>query len=301
MATRRGGYSPWVLLSFIKKPTTIPPCGIVVATAPLEGPIKRVLRRQEMRSKPQIGRALPPAAIGFRPEFLDFRRGIRVGNLEDNERITRILKLALEQRYQQAFVTERWGRGVYWQWIGYLPRANREAKPISGHVSFGCSKFFLMVDTDEQLFKCGFQVERGYLRAPRQYRHCELRSDWDWHRLLKALKLGDQMEREIKRLLREGFVIHAGTWEQEPARSSKTNFLDLRRLRRTLQAAPHNQWAGFQIYYPMRESEVRTATGLDLVDSMLAVFEEVTPAMNLCMQIQLPGQIQAARLDRSNA
>ena len=50
---------------------------------------------------------LPAVAIGFRPEFLDFRRGIRVGNLEDHERITRILKLALEARYRQAFVTER--------------------------------------------------------------------------------------------------------------------------------------------------------------------------------------------------
>jgi hypothetical protein len=37
-------------------------------------------------------------AVGFRPEFLDFERGIHVGNLQDNERITRILKLALEAR-----------------------------------------------------------------------------------------------------------------------------------------------------------------------------------------------------------
>jgi hypothetical protein len=118
-------------------------------------------------------------AVGFRPEFLDFERGIHVGNLQDNERITRILKLALEARYGQPFVTERWGRGVYWQWIGYLPRANRAAKPLSASVSFGCSKFFLTVDTDERLFKCGTQVERGYVRAPREYRYCQLRPDWD--------------------------------------------------------------------------------------------------------------------------
>jgi hypothetical protein len=37
----------------------------------------------------------------------------------------------------------------------------------------------------------------------------------------------------------------------------------------------------------MPESDVRGTTGLDLVESMLAVFREVTPAMNLCMQIQL--------------
>jgi len=56
-----------------------------------------------------------------------------------------------------------------------------------------------------------------------------------------------------------------------------------------LEAAPKSGWAGFQIFYPMRESEVRGSTGLDLVESMLAVFREVTPAMNLCMQIETGG------------
>jgi hypothetical protein len=64
-----------------------------------------------MDRKSRLGPPLPTVAIGFRPEFLDCPRGIRVGNLEDHERITRILKLALEARYQQPFVTERWGRG----------------------------------------------------------------------------------------------------------------------------------------------------------------------------------------------
>ena len=115
-----------------------------------------------MPAKSHTALPVPAAAVAFRPDYLDFRRGIHVGNLEDNERITRILKLALESRYAQPFVTERWGRGVYWQWIGYLPRANREAMPLSSHVSFGCSKFFISVDTEEKLFKCGMQVERGY-------------------------------------------------------------------------------------------------------------------------------------------
>jgi hypothetical protein len=51
-----------------------------------------------MDRKSRLGPPLPTVAIGFRPEFLDFPRGIRVGNLEDHERITRILKLALEAR-----------------------------------------------------------------------------------------------------------------------------------------------------------------------------------------------------------
>ena len=131
---------------------------------------------------------LPRVAIQFQPQYLDFQRGIRVGNLEDNQRITRILKLALEARYGQPFVTERWGRGVFWQWIGFLSKSNRSVMPFSSHVSFGCSKFFVTVDTEEKLFKCGLQVERGYLKPPADYPQCELKSDWDWHRLIRALK-----------------------------------------------------------------------------------------------------------------
>jgi hypothetical protein len=241
-----------------------------------------------MASTARISLPIPRTAIGFKPEYLDFKRGIRVGNLEENERITRILKLELEAHFQQRFVTERWGRGVFWRWIGYLPRANREAKPVSNHVSFGCSKFFIMVDTDDQVFQCGLQIERGYIRAPRENRECQLREDWDWHRLLKSLRAGSVMERELRRLVvREGFKIWAGSWHAEPASYSKSNFPSMSVLRRVLDAAPAHHWAGFQLYYPVTEQEVRSSTGLDLVESMLAVFREVTPAMNLTMQIQL--------------
>jgi len=230
---------------------------------------------------------IPRSALAFRPEYLDFERGIRVGHLEDNERITRILKLELEHRFQQPFVTERWGRGVYWQWIGYLPKANRTAKPVSGSVSFGCSKYFLSVDTEKRLFDCGLQVERGFIKAPDEYRGCELAMDWDWHRLLKSLKRGSPMESEIRRLAgREGFKLHAGSWETA-ADFGKADLPDILELRRTLLAAPGDNWAGFQLYYSMPAAEVQAATGLDLVEAMLAIFDEVTPAMNLCMQIRL--------------
>jgi len=227
-------------------------------------------------------------ACAFRPEFLDFQRGIHVGNLTDHERITRILKLAFEARYGQPFVTERWGRGVYWHWIGYLPRANRLAKPVSSDVSFGCSKFFLLVDTDERAVKFGLQVERGYQKAPREDRHFQLCADWDWHRLLAALKPRGAMARELERLVRrEGFHLHAGSWGDEPVLFSGTSYPGPSKLRRALEAAPRNHWAGFQLYYQMSQSEVAGSTGLDLVESMLAVYREVVPAMNLCMQIEL--------------
>jgi hypothetical protein len=241
-----------------------------------------------MTSQPHAALPLPKVAIGFRPEYLDFRRGIRVGNLEDHERITRILKLALEANYQTGFVTERWGRGVFWQWIAFLPRANREAKPESSHVSFGCSKFFISVDTEEKLFKCGLQIERGYVQAPQSFRDCQLRPDWDWHRLLQGLRPRSVLARELRRLiLQEGFSLHAGGWDAENSQFSKENFPSVDKVRRLLEAAPKNDWAGFQLFYPMNETAVQETTGLDLVESMLAVFREVTPLMNLTMQIEL--------------
>ena len=242
-----------------------------------------------MNAKLRVFQRVPRAVIGFRPEYLDFKRGIRVGNLEDNERITRLLKMELEYHYQQEFVTERWGRGVYWIWIGYLPRANRAAMPISSSVSFGCSKFFIMVDSDDWLFKCGLQIERGYLKAPKEYRDCELRPDWDWNRLMKSLRRGGAMEGELKRLVtREGFTLHAGGWEEGAKDFTRSNLPGVVRIRRMLAEAPASDWAGFQLYYPMKEKEVMGTTGVDLVESMLAIFDEVTPVMNLCMNIQLP-------------
>lgn len=224
----------------------------------------------------------------FRPEFLDFQRGIHVGNLTDHERITRILKLALEARYGQPFVTERWGRGVYWQWIGYLPRANRQAKPVSSDVSFGCSKLFLQVNTAERTAEFGLQIERGYEKAPRESRHFQLREDWDWHRLLAGLKPKRTLARELERLVsEEGFLVHAGCWEQTREPFSAASYPGPLKLRRALENAAKNAWAGFQLFYRISEAEVRSATGLDLVESMLAVYREVLPVMNLCMQIEL--------------
>jgi hypothetical protein len=240
-----------------------------------------------MKDTMQKSSPFPRSAIGFKPEYLDFQKGIRVGNLDDNQRITRILKLALEFRFCQPFVTERFGRGVFWQWIGFLPRANRSAKPISSKVSFGCSKFYLTMDTDEKIFKCGFSVERGMVESPADFPKIELKPDWDWHRLLASLKPAGAMARELKRLVsREGFLVDAGGWgERKPL--GKNNFPGTTILKKILEKAPGADWAGFQVYYPMSEKEVLNSTGIDLVESMMAIFEETAPAMNLCMQIRL--------------
>ena len=240
-----------------------------------------------MSGNTKIGRALPRNAIGFLPEYLDFKRGIRVGNLEDNRRIIRILKLAIEDMFQESFVTERYGRGVYWQWIGFLSRANRAAKPVSSNASFGCSKFFITMDQGEQLFKSGFSVERGFRKPPPDFPQCELKKDWDWHRLIKQLKPGSNLVRELNRLVkREGFCIDLGNWEERHI-FRKNNLPDPSTIGKFLKKAAPDSWAGFQVYYSMNEGNVANSSGTDLIESMLAVFREVTPAMNLCMQKEI--------------
>jgi len=84
-------------------------------------------------------------------------------------------------------------------------------------------------------------------------------------------------------------MLHAGGWEEQPVYFARAGYPGVAKLRKVLESASKSDWAGFQIFYAMRESEVRGSTGLDLVESMLAVFREVTPAMNLCMQIELAG------------
>ncbi|MBP1636976.1 MAG: hypothetical protein H6Q10_3550 [Acidobacteria bacterium] len=227
------------------------------------------------------------SAVGFRSAYLDFDRGIRVGNLEDHERITGILKGALESRFRTPFVTERYGRGVFWQWIGYLARENRAAKPISSGVSFGCSKFFIEVDTGERRFKCGLQVERGYVRPPKGSSWFRLRPDWDWHRLHAGLRPRAPLMRELSRLVRDGFEIHAGTWA-DPHVFAGGRLPSAARLRALLDEAAAGQWCGFQAYYALDEADVRAIPGPELVDVMVAVFDEVAPALSLCSQVRLP-------------
>ena len=228
-----------------------------------------------------------PTGEAFRTEWIDFERGIRVGNIEPHERITQILKFHLEQRYHTSFITDRWGRGVYWQWICWLSRANREAKPISNKVNFGCAKLFISADTEKKTFKSGLQVERGYAQGPEPYPGCLLNPDWDWHRLIKQCVAGTELDAELRRLVkREGFVVEVGNFEDNAVFNAK-NFKSARQIRDAAKKCSKREWAGFQLYYPMPEKEVRASTGYELVKAITDVFAEVTPAMNCCMQVAL--------------
>jgi hypothetical protein len=225
-----------------------------------------------------------PTGEAFHREWIDFRRGIRVGNLQPHERITQILKFHLESRYHTPFVTDRWGRGVFWQWICWLPRANRQAKPVSHSVNFGCAKLFISVEQERKLFKAGLQIERGYSQGPEPYPGSLLQTDWDWHRLVKFSK---PLDAELRRLIqREGFVAEIGEWETN-AVFTKKNFKSSRQLRAVLRNYPRREWVGFQLYYAMPECEVRQCSGDELVQSICGIFAEVVPAMNACMQVPL--------------
>ena len=201
------------------------------------------------------GRAVEaPTGEAFRTEWIDFDKGIRVGNLEPHERITRILKFRLEEEYGTGFVTDRWGRGVYWQWICWVPRADRDAKPVSSGVNFGCAKLFISQDRPARVFQCGLQVERG---AEAGRGEVVLQEDWDWHRLMKQCAAHTPLDAELHRLVkREGFIARIWGWAGAPS-FTKANYTSALQIRQAARKGPRDRWAGFQLYYPMPEPEVR--------------------------------------------
>ena len=238
-------------------------------------------------SRTQGASAEIPTGEAFRPEWIDFDRGIRVGNLEPHERITRILKHRLEQDYATGFVTDRWGRGVYWQWICWLPRADRDAKPVSRATNFGCAKFYITLDRASRVFHCGLTVERGFVSGRPSSPGMVLQPDWDWHRLMKGCVKDSPLDRELRRLVvREGFSASV-TGPTGAITCTKSSYRSARQIRETARRAPPGQWAGFDLYYPMTEAEVRASSGFDLVQGILGAFAEVIPVMNLCMQVTL--------------
>ena len=215
----------------------------------------------------------------FRSEYLDFDRGIRVGHLEVEERLTQILKGRLTERYGVQMLCDRWGRGVYWQWLCWVPEPNKRAKPLSAGHNFGSTKFYVMIDREQRIFQAGMQVERAP-KPPKAAWEPTVEKDWDWHVLLKAL--GEAaLPSHLSQLLREGFRIRVGAY------ASRTEYThhnwDLNACRRKAQRFSASAWGGFQLFWPMPEQEVRATSGPELVEAIMAVFAEVAPLMNLCM------------------
>jgi hypothetical protein len=247
--------------------------------------------------------AAPPLPVrpAFKRAFLDFERGIRMGNLEPEERITQIIKYHLVQRHRRDFIIDKWGRGVYWQWICWVVRANREAKPISGGYNFSCAKFFVSLDREDRSLKAGMQIERAYVRrghGPADEVYAE--EDWDFYRLLKGLRKGSPLEKELRRLVGvEGFTAYVGGTSGKDLALRGRRWGGAAAFRRACQKIPPDSWGWFQLYYATPEKELDAMDGGEIIAAILAIFDEVTPAMNLVMdepflvagQRGLPGRL----------
>jgi hypothetical protein len=260
--------------------------------------VKRRVGSRDILPLSRTAKARPgdPTGEAFRPEWIDFEHGIRVGNLEPYERLTKIMKYHLERDYGTGFVTDRWGRGVYWQWICWLSRANREAKPLSSRYNFGCAKLFISADRSAKVFQSGLQIERGMVSGAPEYPGTLLQEDWDWHRLLEGCRKGTLIDEELGRLiLREGFVVEIGDIEKS-SRFDASSFVSAAALREPARAATPGHWASFQLYYPMPQKELESCSGLELVQAIRASFEEVIPVMNACMQVPLERVEQRPKL-----
>ena len=246
---------------------------------------KRKTSRWMPRIRASRAGALLPTGHAFRTQWINFDRGIRVGNLEPHERITQILKFNLSRRHQQPFTVDRWGRGEFWQWICWVPRADRDAKPLSSHVNFGCAKFYITVDRDDRVFQSGMQIERAPIRPIGDYPSQRLEEDWDWHVLMRNLRKGGALERELSRLVcEENLVIHVGSYDKMRVFDA-ARFKGAGPMRRACKAFDETQWGALQVLYPMPEDEVREIPGFELVGAVLAVFDQLAPAMNLCMGV----------------
>ena len=236
---------------------------------------KRVLQSEPLPVRPAFKRA-----------FLDFERGIRMGNLEPQERITQIVKMHLVERHGQDFIIDKWGRGRYWQWICWLPRANRDAKPLSSGYSFSCAKFFVSLDREQRELHAGLQIERASVHRGRgPAREVCLADDWDWHRLVKGLRKGAPLSKELERLIaKEGFTAYVGGSEVEDATFRGRKWGGPAAVRRIMRRIPDDSWGWFQVYYPTPEKELGQMRGGEIIATVMAVFDELVPAMNLVMQ-----------------
>lgn len=217
---------------------------------------------------------------GFERSFLDFDRGIRVGRLDPSQRITQIIKAVLIRRHGIDMICDRWGRGIFWQWICWVPRPNREAKPQSSQYNFSSAKFFISIDREDHEFRAGFQLERAPSRPGRDDWRVAICRDWDWHVMLKALK-GKKFPQILRSLLSDGFRIRCGPF------SSMTEFRksnwSAAACGREAQTAALREWGAFQAYWAFPEKEINGMTGPEIVEAVISVFDETASAMNECM------------------
>jgi hypothetical protein len=176
---------------------------------------------------------------------------------------------------------------VYWQWICWVPRPNRDAKPVSHDANWGSAKFYITVDRDRRVFEPGFTVERGYASGPESRKAWGLKEDWDWHRLVRRCTRGGALDAELRRLVKgEGFVVSVAGGAGA-VRLDARGWSSALQVRNAARKCPDREWAGVSVYYPMPEAEVRACSGYELVKAIEGVFAQLVPAMNRCLQVPL--------------
>ncbi|MDP3981306.1 MAG: hypothetical protein Q8Q33_07840, partial [Chlamydiota bacterium] len=138
----------------------------------------------------------------FQPSFIDFKKGIRVGHLDENARLSRILKNALHEIFGEVFLVDRWGRGVYWEYIWFTPQRSWKKKNIKGRGHFESAKFFVGLDSKLKEFRAGIHIESGYTRSVEEPRY-QRNDQWDWNRMMKTLKGNTHLHAILKQLINE--------------------------------------------------------------------------------------------------
>lgn len=217
----------------------------------------------------------------FKNEFIDFKHGIRVGHLEKEQRITQILKEQLLKIFKEDFIIDHWGRGIFWPYIWFCPRANLKAKKFEGSGQFPSAKYFIGVDSERSLFLSGFYVESGYEKAeePRYQRN----EDWDWNHFINRLKNEPSFQKELERLIvKEGFELAIG-FEENLNVFNRKNFQGLQPIRDEIERRLREDWVVVQVYYPLSGKELKSMKGDDIVQSIIGIWIELVQLLNGCL------------------
>jgi hypothetical protein len=222
---------------------------------------------------------------GFKSEWIDFKNGIRIGHLEPEQRITQILKAELLRLYQEDFLVDHWGRGVYWAYIWFCPRKNLKIKNFKGKGQFPSAKYFIGLDSDRQKFVTGFYVESGYSvhEEPRFQRQ----PDWDWNRFIEKLKSDSDFEKELRLLIqKEGFELAIG-FEEDLCIFSGSNYSGPEPIIQEIEKRLRDNWVVVQIYFPFTEKDIKAMDGSEIVQAVLGTWQETSGMMNMFLQIPL--------------
>jgi len=178
------------------------------------------------------------------------------------------------------------GRGVYWQWICWLSRANREAKPTSSAYNFGCAKLFISVDKPGRVFQSGLQIERGQAVGRRStpapcWRTTGTGTD-SWHRPAEGPRSRTSSGVSLSRGLR-----HRGRRLRPLNADRRASWKGAAALRAAARRATPGRWLPSSSTTPCR-SRGRVVHGSRARAGHLGTFTEVLGVMNAAMQVPWP-------------